>query len=120
MRFPRFRVFTWIILVINALFLIWVIGGVSSAGSQACPPTLSQEACLAAGQIGTGIGVALIVGLWVAADIILGILWLITRPRRRDCPTCGNSIRKGVTVCPECGTDFRQLYGAPSGGPVPN
>jgi hypothetical protein len=102
----NFRPFTWVILAINVLFLAWVIGGIaSSAAGQDCG-SLSVEACTAAGQIGTGIGVALIIGLWVAVDLILGLLWLITRPKRRDCPVCGFAAKKGVTVCRNCGTSF--------------
>ncbi len=114
MHFPRFRIFTWIILIINVLFLIWIITGISSRPSATA--ALDLKTCQAASDAGTGIGVFLIIFLWVAADIILGIIWLITRKKTRDCPTCGHSVRKGVTTCPKCGTDFRQLYGAPQSG----
>jgi len=115
MHFPRFRIFTWIILIINVLFLIWIITGISSRPSATAAncQSLDLKTCQAANDAGTGIGVFLIIFLWVAADIILGIIWLITRKKTRDCPTCGHSVRKGVTTCPKCGTDFRQLYGAP-------
>lgn len=103
---PRLRPFTWIILAINVLFLVWIIRGTASAGSQPCPPGLSPEACTAASQVGTGIGAALIIALWVAVDIILGILWLITRPKRRDCRVCGYSAKRGVTTCTHCNTPF--------------
>lgn len=100
------RPFTWVILAINALFLAWIIGGAVSASHQECSSGLSADTCQAASAIGTGIGVALIVGLWVAVDIILGLLWLITRPKRRDCSVCGHTARKGVTACRNCGTSF--------------
>lgn len=78
---PRFRPFTWIILVINVIFLIWIIVGASST-SPSCPPGLDPAAC------------------------ILGILWLITRPRRRECPACGYAAKRGVTVCQHCDRSF--------------
>lgn len=123
MRFPRFRPFTWVMLVINVLFLIWIIVGIAGAsGTPEDCGTLSAEACNAAEGVGTAIGAGLIIGLWVAADVILGVLWLITRPKRRDCPACGHSLRKGVTTCPKCGTNLATLYQQPGttpGGPRP-
>lgn len=107
MRFPRFRVFTWIILAINVLFLIWIISGVAGRPDASCT-ALDQETCQAASDVGTGIGALVIVFLWVAADVILGILWLITRPKTRDCPTCGRSVKRGVTQCKSCGYNFAQ------------
>lgn len=98
MRFPRFRFFTWIILVINAIFLIWIITGIANRPD----PTDT------AANVGTAIGVGLIIGLWVAADVILGILWLITKPRTRDCPACGRSVKRGQMECKGCGYDFAQ------------
>lgn len=118
------RIFTWVILVINVGFLAWVIGGGISAGNSACQPGY-QDACDA----GTAIGVGLIIGLWVAVDFILGILWLITRPKRRQCPVCGKDVKKNRTVC-KCGFDFARAaqqqygqYGPPQqqyGQPLPD
>ncbi|GAB3676378.1 zinc ribbon domain-containing protein [Saccharopolyspora tripterygii] len=98
MRFPRFRIFTWVILVINAIFLIWIIGGIST-------PTNPTDT---AANVGVAIGVGLIIGLWVAADVILGVLWLITKPKTRDCPACGRAVKRGQTQCGHCGYDFAQ------------
>src|SRR3954453_19209344 len=108
-RFPRFRVFTWIILAINVLFLIWIIGGTSSAADN-CDGEVGDalSACEAGTAIGAGIGAAMIIGLWVAVDIILGIIWLITRPKTRDCPVCGDYVKRGQTRCKKCGHDFAQ------------
>jgi hypothetical protein len=74
-RVPKFRVFTWVIVVINTLFLVWVISGIAgNVNNPNC--TVNTTAC----QIGTGIGVFLIFMLWIVVDFILGILWLVTRP----------------------------------------
>jgi hypothetical protein len=99
----KFRIFTWVILAVNVLFLVWIITGISgNASDPAC--TANATAC----QVGTGIGALLIVFLWVAADVILGILWLVTKPKTRDCPACGRGIKRGVMVCKGCGFDFAQ------------
>ncbi|TWF94984.1 hypothetical protein FHU35_13705 [Saccharopolyspora dendranthemae] len=98
MRFPRFRIFTWVILAINAIFLIWIIEGISTRTN----PTD------AAANVGTAIGAGLVIGLWVASDVILGVLWLITKPKTRDCPACGRTVKRGQTQCKHCGYDFAQ------------
>lgn len=66
------RIFMWFFLTIQALFLIWIIGGISSAN-----PATDAEA------VGTGIGVALIIGLWMAVDFLLAIGYGIYRLAKR-------------------------------------
>ena len=80
-RKRKVRIFTWIILAINVIFAAWLIGGMVSVSNSTCEGNLSQSACDGAKAIGGGIGALLIIFLWVAADIILGIIWLVTRKR---------------------------------------
>jgi hypothetical protein len=113
---PKWRPFTWVILVINILFLIWIISGVAGTADSCEGMTGDElEACEAGTAIGASIGVGIIVFFWVMVDIILGIIWLVTRPKGRPCPVCGTQVKEGVTVCPNCGHDFR----AAAGGPPP-
>ena len=76
------RKFSWFILAVNVLFLVWIIVGASSAKPANCG-SLSAADCTTATQVGTGIGVVLIIVLWAVVDVILGVIWLITRPRQR-------------------------------------
>ncbi|MET3805078.1 hypothetical protein ABIB25_002078 [Nakamurella sp. UYEF19] len=80
---PRVRIFTWIILVLNVLWLMLLIVQLTNLSHPAndCR-SLSQSTCTAAKDIGTTIGAGLIIGLWVAMDVILGILWIVTRKRQ--------------------------------------
>lgn len=79
---PKKRIFTWVILVINALFLIWVIVGIaSSSGNAKDCNGLDQATCNSATHAGTAIGVGLLIVFWAFVDIILGILWLVTRKK---------------------------------------
>jgi rubredoxin len=120
----NWRPFTWVIVIINILFVIWIIGGASTIkedqtaqDAQECEefvPSLFEtvEDCLAANEgaeaVGAGIGITLIIMLWVVVDIILGILWLVTnRKKTRECPHCGSDVKKGQFVCKKCGYDFR-------------
>ena len=82
MAFPRFRVFTWVILVVNVLFLIWIISALGAAGNN-CAGLQGDalRACQAGTAVGAGIGTIIILFLWALVDVILGILWLVTRKR---------------------------------------
>lgn len=124
------RPFTWVILVINVLFLVWVIAGASTIGEsqtaqdredcQEFVPTLfdTVEDCLAANEgaeaVGAGIGITMIIVLWVIVDLILGVLWLITNRKKRECPACGHSVKKGQFTCKKCGYDFRTQSSPPT------
>jgi hypothetical protein len=104
------RVFMWTFLAVQILFLIWVVTGIATvhAGpshtdlASACyhhswwPLFKSQADCVThygnalndAGTIGKGIGLMLVIGLWLAADFILGIGRLIVlTARRRSAPS---------------------------------
>jgi hypothetical protein len=70
----------WVILGINALFVIWIVTGIASGGSTDCG-TLSVKDCQTAQAVGTGIGVFVIVALWAFVDVILGVVYLVTRKR---------------------------------------
>lgn len=80
----RRRIFPWVFLGIQVLFLAWIVIGQARTAAPAtdCGAT-GQELCGAAGQIGytLGRGVAMVfqVFMWVVADIILGIGYLIVR-----------------------------------------
>lgn len=110
-RGPGWRKMTWVVIVFNVLCLIWLIGGVASvANSNSCATQtdISESACRAAANAGAGIGAAIIVFVWVAGDVILGVIWLVTRPKdRRACPVCGTEVKTGLVVCPSCGYDYR-------------
>lgn len=79
----KVRVFTWIILGVNILALGLLILQISNVNRNATNcGTLSQGTCNAAKDVGTTIGAGLIIALWVALDVILGVLWLVTRRRQ--------------------------------------
>lgn len=104
----RKRVFMWFFLVVQAIFLIWLITGLVGAshnGADAHAQALqwcankdnwqylykSQADCVThygnglndAGDVGNTIGAALVIGLWVGVDVILGVGRLIVVLSRR-------------------------------------
>lgn len=82
----RRRVFLWVFLAVQALFILWIAGGVSSSRSAASSSDctfLSASDCQAAADAGTAIGVGLVIFLWAAVDTILGIVYLVVRSNRK-------------------------------------
>ncbi|WP_447005121.1 hypothetical protein ACRAKI_00750 [Saccharothrix isguenensis] len=75
MRFSRFPMLAWVALAVNVLFLTWVVAGGGPMG----------------------------VFLWIAADVVLAVVWLVARHRSHDCPSCGRALKRDVAVCANCG-----------------
>jgi hypothetical protein len=76
------HIFRWVFLAIQVIFLIWIIAGASSASDNCNGKTGDAlNACQAGTAVGAGIGVIVIVFLWVAVDLILGITYFIVRKK---------------------------------------
>ncbi len=101
----RRRVFLWIFLAIQALFILWVVAGLftktgapASQVAQQCydhrwfPLFKSQADCVThfggalttAGDVGKGIGIALVIVFWMVVDVILGVSYGVYRLATRD------------------------------------
>lgn len=70
----------WLFIGFNVFMLIWLVSGLSATGDLIQGTTDEIERAGAA--IGATIGLSFVVGLWVAGDVILGLLVLLTRPRK--------------------------------------
>ncbi|MFB7341864.1 hypothetical protein [Streptomyces hydrogenans] len=80
----KHRLFLWTFLAIQVLFLIWVILAASSgSGTPEDCGTLDRQTCNDAENTGTAIGVGLLIFLWAAMDVILGISYAIYRVAKR-------------------------------------
>lgn len=104
----RKRIFMWTFLAIQAIFIAWLITGIASAahgipadahaqalayckGNGWSPLFKSYQDCIVhyangmrgAAEVGSTIGAGLVIGLWVATDVILGIGRLIVVFARR-------------------------------------
>lgn len=100
------HIFMWVFLAIQALFLIWIITGVVSHPAGPSAATQAAQQCANggwqglfksqadcdqhyavalndAGNVGKGLGVALIVVFWCVVDFLMGITYLIVRLERR-------------------------------------
>ncbi|MFF3527196.1 hypothetical protein ACFYX5_11030 [Streptomyces rubiginosohelvolus] len=67
-------------------FLVWIITGANSNDHASCEGMVGDAltTCQNAGGVGTAVGVGLIIALWVAVDIILGITYGVYRLARRQ------------------------------------
>lgn len=121
---PHWRKMTWALLIWTGIMFAWMIGAGVSAGSSVAADCaadssvtsgiLTKQECIDASNAGTGIGIGLVFFLWFMGFVILGFIWFMTRPKRRDCPVCGESVKKGRTVCSHCGYDFKQALTQPT------
>ena len=68
----------WTFILLNILMIAWLYSGI---GATADIYESTPEAGKDFAALGAGIGVSIILGFWVAGDIILGILVLLTRPK---------------------------------------
>lgn len=119
---PHWRKMTWVIIVWSVVMALWIIGGIVSADSTSnCVDQttryFSQSNCESASDAGTGIAVVALWFVWFFGFIILSLIWFMTRPKGRECPACGERVKKGRTECSNCGHDFK---GAAQAGAVPH
>ena len=116
---------TWVVVIFNALMLVWVIGGASTASTSVAKNCADEvgdayDLCKSATNVGTGLGVAALITLWVFGDVILGVLWLVTnRSSKRDCPACGSAVKRGLIVCPTCNYNFAAITAESTSIPTP-
>ncbi|MFG2822506.1 hypothetical protein ACGFX4_24110 [Kitasatospora sp. NPDC048365] len=79
------RVFWWVFLAIQLLFLAWVMAGcASSAGTPTDCESLDPATCNDVESVGTAIGVGVVIALWVAVDVIVGATYAVYRFTRRE------------------------------------
>jgi hypothetical protein len=103
---------TWVLIIFTVIMFAWMIGGGIDAGNE-CNDVSGQyqDAKQAGCEAGTAIGIGALFGIWVFGFIILSLVWFMTRPRGRDCPVCGEKVKKGNTACQKCGHDFAAAAG---------
>jgi ribosomal protein L32 len=103
---------TWVLIVWCAIIIVWLIAGAGTVSGdiQHClrQGVLTRQECRSAADAGAGIGAGIILVIGFFGFVFFSLIWFMTRPRGRDCPACGNLVKRGHTVCPTCGHDFAQ------------
>lgn len=72
------KLFKWSFIGFNALMVLWLVTGLGNV-SQGYDQLSEAEQAGAA--IGTGLGVAFIMTIWVIGSVILGLFVMFTRPK---------------------------------------
>lgn len=91
LKFLKWRKMTWTILVWSGLFVWWIFSATGDRPSKDCihdpdvlNGTISLDLCQDASDVGTGLGVSLIIMLWFFGFFILSIVWFMSRPRQQE------------------------------------
>lgn len=74
------KIIKWTFIGFNILMAIWFVGGMATASKGISEATNDAEQ--AGAVIGTGLGAMMIIFLWVAGAVVLGIMTLLTRSKR--------------------------------------
>lgn len=72
------KLFKWSFIGFNALMAIWAVTGFNAATSDYNSLSGAEQAGAA---IGTGLGMAMVMVVWLIGAIILGLFVLFTRPK---------------------------------------
>ena len=76
---PHWRKMSWVVLIFNALMVIWLITSLTATTKGGCTGlTVSQ--CAGVADVAHGAVAVIQVVLWLIGDFILGIIWLVTAP----------------------------------------
>lgn len=84
------RPFGWVIIVINAYIIISFFSGYDVNGDDTA----------------NGIGIIFTFFFLAILNTVLYVLYRVTGTKKRECPACGQTVKKGLTVCPSCNFDF--------------
>ena len=74
------KIIKWMFILFNIFMIVWVIGALNIGGEAVSDA--SSDAAAAGAAIGSAIGVGFIALIWVFGDIILGMVFLFTRPSK--------------------------------------
>jgi hypothetical protein len=79
---PRWRKATWALLIFNLLILVWIVTGVGAVSNE-CGGKIGDAltTCQAGTAIGAGLGITFIIILWFIGFIVLGLIWIMSRPK---------------------------------------
>jgi len=77
----KFRVLFWVIVIVNVLFLAWMVLGVKSVANSTCTASMTQVACDAAKAGSRSVGTLMAGLIWAAVNVIFSGFWLATHKK---------------------------------------
>jgi hypothetical protein len=79
---PKWRKATWALVIWTGLMALWIISGIAGVSNNCAGLSGDDlELCQAGTAIGGGIGITFIFFIWFLGFVILGIIWLMSRPK---------------------------------------
>lgn len=75
---PKWRKATWALVIWTGLAILWVATGINAVNDLAPAGSDAEETGRA---IGAGLGVTAILMVWFLGFIVLGLVWLMSRPK---------------------------------------
>ena len=91
------RPFGWVIIALKIYFLYAFFSGGDGTESDTA----------------LGLGFMFLM-FWLAImNVVLYVIYRVTGGKKRECPACGQNVKKGLTVCPSCNFDFMKAAKGP-------
>ncbi|WP_406493176.1 hypothetical protein OHB06_20220 [Streptomyces sp. NBC_01604] len=75
-RIPRWRLLTWVILAFNLGMLLWLVVALDAAGESG--ERCGGELCRDTVDLGSSTAAWLVIFLWLAGVVLLGVAWFLT------------------------------------------
>jgi hypothetical protein len=76
----KWRKATWALAIWNVLMLLWTATLAGGIGDCAGESGWALTVCEAGRALGTGMGIPFVVIVWFIGFIVLGLIWLMSRP----------------------------------------
>lgn len=76
------RVFLWFFLALQLLFVAWIWAGMA-ADTDVCATATNRSACEAGAEIGGGLAIAFMFGMWLFVDLLVGVIYGVYRLAKR-------------------------------------
>lgn len=79
----KYHVGMWLFLLVQAIFVIWIITGIATSAPDCSNSGLDVQTCKDAAAAGTAVGVGIVFLFWAVVDVILGMVWLVVHFARK-------------------------------------
>lgn len=76
----RWRGVTWMLVVANAVFLVWLVAVVDGRASKSCYP--GDDSCVRDLDQRWAVSVGIVASLWVLVVVVLVVVWFLDRSPR--------------------------------------
>lgn len=97
------RTFSKVIIGVNVLMLVWLIAGLANTSDSGCSTATYQDACQTGADIGRAAGIGIVLFVAAIVNVILGVLWMVTRKPEGNPGTFGLAVSNPLMPKPDPG-----------------